>query len=129
MKSDPSTVESSAGDRLPPGQNLVAENKWPTIGEKSPRDSTEPWTISICGLVEEPLELSLSQLQEMPQQSLTLDIHCVTRWSKFDVTFSGVLLADLLELAGVKPSARYASFVARSSRSHSTSLLLEDALR
>jgi hypothetical protein len=59
---------------------------------------------------------------------VTGDLHCVTRWSKYDVEFSGVLLSDLL--AKVKPTAdaHFISFIARSERNHSTSLPLDVAL-
>ncbi len=65
----------------------------------------------------------------MPQVEQTVDIHCVTRWSKLGVRFSGVPLAALLELALPDRAARFVSFVARSTRAHSTSLVLADALR
>jgi hypothetical protein len=71
----------------------------------------------------------LADLVRLPQTTLRTDIHCVTRWSKLDVSFHGVLLRELVDRARVQPAARFASFVARSARNHSSSLLLEDALR
>ena len=112
--------------RLPPGQERTA--KWPVVGERAPRADDAPWTLTIGGLVETPLTWGLDELLAMPQTQMTLDIHCVTRWSRFDARFSGISLASLL--AQVRPcsEARFLNFVARSERDHSTSLPLQDAL-
>lgn len=115
-------------DRIPPGQQLVAPGKWPVIGEREPASVTEPWTLSISGEVNRPTQWTLDQLTKLPQSTMTIDIHCVTRWSKLDVEFSGVRLADLIEQVEPTNSANYISFVARSARGHSTSLKLADAL-
>lgn len=114
--------------RLPPGQQLAARDKWPQVGERAPADCSAPWTLQIAGEVESPRELSFEQLLALPRVSLALDIHCVTRWSKFDLRFAGVSLADVLSLANPTRAARFVSFVARSAREHSTSLPLPDAL-
>lgn len=114
--------------RLPPGQQLAAPNKWPLIGERGPRPSSDPWTLTISGLVDLPTTFSLDQLYELPQTERVLDIHCVTRWSQYDMRFSGVLLSDLLNSVGVSTEARFISFVSRSTRNHSSSLDLNDAL-
>jgi DMSO/TMAO reductase YedYZ molybdopterin-dependent catalytic subunit len=114
---------------LPPGQQLVARGKWPIVGERTPRDDVAPWTVSVGGLVAHPGELTLADLAAMPQVQQTVDIHCVTRWSRFDTPFGGVLLADLLARCDSLPAARYVSFIARSARGHSTSLPLAEALK
>lgn len=117
-----------SADRIPPGQQLVAPGKWPVIGEKKPAHENEPWSLTVKGLVGETMSWTLSELRELPQTELQLDIHCVTRWSKLDNTFSGVTLAHILKLVQPLPSAKYISFVSRSSQNHSTSLLIDDAL-
>jgi hypothetical protein len=71
---------------------------------------------------------TLQQLRELPQVERSVDIHCVTRWSKLGARFRGVELAELLSKCGAKPEAKYISFVAHTERSHSTSLLLSDAI-
>jgi hypothetical protein len=106
----------------------VAAGKWPVIGERLPRDDRAPWHVSISGLVEQPLELSLNELRRLPYCQRQVDIHCVTRWSKLGARFGGVLLKDLLQQASVQRSARFIRFVARSARAHSTSLKLDDAI-
>lgn len=115
-------------ERLPPGQQLVAPGKWPVIGEREPLHSPAPWTLTVAGLVSQPVEFSLSDLRSLAQTSITLDIHCVTRWSKLEVEFSGVLLEEILALAQPTDNARFVSFVARSARNHSTSLTLADSI-
>jgi DMSO/TMAO reductase YedYZ molybdopterin-dependent catalytic subunit len=114
--------------KLPPNQRLAAPNKWPVVGEKAPRKSDAPWTITVQGCVKTPLTFTLAEIAAMPQSVFTTDIHCVTRWSKPQMTFTGVWLADMLNLCLPLSSAQYVSFIARSERGHSTSLLLADAL-
>jgi hypothetical protein len=70
----------------------------------------------------------LDQLRSLPQSTLTVDIHCVTRWSKLAVQFEGVLLADLLDTIEVAPKTGFISFGSRSDRQHASSLALETAL-
>jgi len=117
-----------AQPKLPPRQQLVAQGKWPLVGERSPRVSDEPWSVSIAGEVARPLRLDLAELRALPDVERAIDLHCVTRWSKLDVYFRGVPLAELLALAQPLAKARFVSFVARSDRGHSTSLPLADAV-
>jgi DMSO/TMAO reductase YedYZ molybdopterin-dependent catalytic subunit len=115
--------------RIPPGQQLAAPGKWPLVGERVPAAAPDCWTIEIRGLVEMPQTLTLDELKSLPQTELTTDIHCVTRWSRLDMHFHGVLLAEFLRRAAPLSSAKFLSFVANSTRGHSTSLPIEDALR
>ncbi|MDG2011888.1 MAG: molybdopterin-dependent oxidoreductase [Pirellulaceae bacterium] len=119
---------SEKNQRLPPGQQLVAPGKWPYVGERGPANSAQPWSLSLVGLVTQPASFLIEDLREFPQTEITTDLHCVTRWSKFDVKFRGVLLKDLLSHAEVQQRAQFVSFVARSDRHHSSSLPLSEAL-
>jgi hypothetical protein len=112
---------------LPPRQQMAARDKWPTVGERVPRCDESPWTVRISGAVARPEIFSLSALQDLPQVEQIVDIHCVTRWSKPNVRFSGVTLSALLDKAQPQASARFVSFTARSERNHSTSLSLADS--
>ena len=96
----------------------------------SPRrcSPASPWRVTVRGAVAQPLELSLADLQEFPQVDRTVDIHCVTRWSRLGVRFQGVPLAAILAAASPLPTARFVSFIAYSARNHSTSLPLADAI-
>jgi DMSO/TMAO reductase YedYZ molybdopterin-dependent catalytic subunit len=113
---------------LPPRQQLAAAGKWPTVGERTAGKGDGTWRVHVDGKVARPYALMLSELQALPQVEQTIDIHCVTRWSKLAVHFSGVPLASLVETAAPDESARFVSFAARSGRGHSTSLVLADAL-
>lgn len=112
--------------RLPPRQQKVGSDKWPLVGESPPENWDQLWTLTINGECARSQSWTLEELQQLPSVEKTLDIHCVTRWSKFDVTFVGVRLVTLLDQVQTSESARYASFVARSHRKHSTSLSLGD---
>ncbi|MHA1566630.1 MAG: molybdopterin-dependent oxidoreductase [Alphaproteobacteria bacterium] len=113
---------------LPPNQVLASPHKWPVVGENAPESSTQPWQLTIGGLVENPRTWLLSDLRAMPQCEFITDIHCVTRWSKPAMVFSGVALSTLLAQVRPSPQARFISFCARSARGHATSLPLTDTL-
>ncbi|MEX2112602.1 MAG: molybdopterin-dependent oxidoreductase [Pirellulales bacterium] len=113
---------------LPPGQQLVAPGKWPSMGERSPRADNSPWVVRVCGAVSRPATYTLDELRAIDRVEQTIDLHCVTRWSKLGVRFAGVPLASVVERAAPKAGAAFVSFVARSDREHSTSLALSDAL-
>ncbi|HAA55080.1 MAG TPA: nitrate reductase [Myxococcales bacterium] len=112
--------------RLPPNQALVAPEKWPVVGERAPRKDSTPWTLTIEGLVTNPKIWSIEELMELQQVERIVDIHCVTRWSKFDACFQGVPLLSLLALCQPGPEATHISFVSRSEHAHHTSLALAD---
>ena len=93
--------------RLPPGQYLT--DKWPVLHAGSvPETNLATWTFRVWGEVENPIELSWQQFGELPRHETTQDIHCVTRWSRFDASFSGVHWRTIAELVRPKPSARFA---------------------
>jgi hypothetical protein len=98
------------------------------MGERAPRPDDSPWRVTVEGDVQASCSLSLCELESLPQVEQVVDIHCVTRWSKPAVRFRGVPLAALLARAQPTAEARFASFVARSARDHSTSLPLADAV-
>jgi DMSO/TMAO reductase YedYZ molybdopterin-dependent catalytic subunit len=92
--------------RLPPGQYLT--EKWPVLHAGSvPEVDLSAWTLAMTGEVERPLTLTWPQLMELPSREVTVDIHCVTRWSRFDTTFKGVHWGELAKLVSPKPSARF----------------------
>ena len=92
--------------RLPPGQYLT--EKWPVLHAGSvPQTDLATWEFRISGEVENELVLSYDELQALPQTEITADIHCVTRWSRFDTSFKGVHWRELAKLAKPKPSALF----------------------
>jgi DMSO/TMAO reductase YedYZ molybdopterin-dependent catalytic subunit len=97
------------GDRLPPGQYL--ESEWPVLtAGPTPDVSTDEWSFRIDGMVAEPKEWSWEEFHKLPIETITKDIHCVTKWSKFDADFGGVSMDVLLEQA--EPLDAYAVFYA-----------------
>ena len=92
--------------RLPPGQYLT--EKWPVLHAGDVPDvDLATWDFRVWGEVEEPLTLTFEQLKELPATDVTSDIHCVTRWSRFDARFKGVHWRELAKLCRPKPSARF----------------------
>jgi DMSO/TMAO reductase YedYZ molybdopterin-dependent catalytic subunit len=93
--------------RLPPGQSPTV--KWPvlTVGP-SPEIETASWSLSFYGVVEEPYALRWDELSSLEQVSQSSDLHCVTRWSRFDTRLSGVRVAPLLDRARPRASATHA---------------------
>lgn len=94
--------------RLPPGQALTL--KFPVLhyGPVPPFDPAT-WTIQFFGEVEEPISFSWDEFNRLPRRKIVMDIHCVTRWSKFDTEWEGVLISDLIKenIIKVKESAKY----------------------
>ena len=72
-----------------------------------PRDLAG-WDFRVSGEVDEPLTLTWAELDGLPKATLTQDIHCVTRWSRFDAEFTGVPWSAIRERVGQRPSAHYA---------------------
>src|SRR3712207_1828624 len=92
--------------RLPPGQYLT--EKWPVLHAGSvPHTDLSTWTLEIWGEVEEPVTLTWKQFDALPKTEHVQDIHCVTRWSRFDTTFRGVHWRDVAALVQPRPSARF----------------------
>jgi DMSO/TMAO reductase YedYZ molybdopterin-dependent catalytic subunit len=93
--------------RLPPGQYYT--DKWPVLhAGEIPDVDLATWTLEVTGEVEKPLALSFEELRQLPATEITTDIHCVTRWSRFDARFKGVHWRELAKLCSPKPSARFA---------------------
>ena len=92
--------------RLPPGQ--AATLKWPVLHYGSiPRFDPATWDFRIGGLVENPARLTWEEFNRLPQSTVTSDFHCVTRWSRFDNRWEGVLFRDVLKTIKLLPRAAY----------------------
>jgi DMSO/TMAO reductase YedYZ molybdopterin-dependent catalytic subunit len=113
-----------AGDRLPPGQYDTGAD-WPVLSaEVTPRLDTATWTFTVDGLVERATTWTWDEIHALARSSYFGDIHCVTTWSKLDVTFGGVSVDTLLDIAGPLPEARFV--LARSHTGYTTNLPLAD---
>ncbi len=82
-------------DRVPPGQHLTDDFPVLSAGP-TPHTPLEDWTFTIEGGAE-PLSWSWDEFQELPSETITADIHCVTRWSKLDTVWEGVSVDTLLD--------------------------------
>ena len=92
--------------RLPPGQYLT--EKWPVLHAGTvPQTDLTTWEFKVFGEVEQPVTLMYDELQALSQTEITIDIHCVTRWSRFDTSFKGVHWRELAKLVRPKPSAQF----------------------
>ena len=112
-----------ARDRLPPGQRLVED--WPVLDLGiTPKVTEQNWTLTVDGLVDNPLSWRWDDFQAQPQDSVLSDIHCVTTWSRYDNRWEGVSARRLLALARPKPEARFVVFHA--SDGYTTNVALAD---
>jgi len=108
--------------RLPPGQS--ATQKFPVLHYgRIPDFDPETWTLRVFGLVENEKTWGWKEFLQMPTQTQTCDIHCVTRWSKFDTVWEGVPFKSLVDMVGVKPEARYV--IAHCEAGYTTNLPLD----
>jgi DMSO/TMAO reductase YedYZ molybdopterin-dependent catalytic subunit len=108
--------------RLPPGQYDVG-NGFPVLSAgPTPHTSPDRWSFTVRGEVDEVLTWSWAQFHALPRERVTVDIHCVTSWSKFDTRWEGVSVDTLLD--GVDTAAEYVT--AFSDGGYTTNLPLED---
>src|SRR3954454_2221054 len=107
--------------RVPPGQYVVDDFPVLSAGP-TPRSSLDTWSFTIDGAVDEARSWTWAQFNALHQETFTLDIHCVTKWSKLDTTWTGVAVDTLLE--GVDSEAGYA--VAWCDGDYTTNLRLDD---
>jgi DMSO/TMAO reductase YedYZ molybdopterin-dependent catalytic subunit len=93
-------------DRLPPGQYLTDRFPVLHVGDV-PTYGPGEWNLTIYGLVDHSFTVDLDELKAMPSVTLTFDIHCVTKWSKFDTSWTGGRVRDLFERAGLQANATH----------------------
>src|SRR4051812_30866425 len=117
-------MDPEVAARVPPGQYVT--EKWPVLHYGGvPNVSRDAWRLRLFGLIEgEPVDITYDRLLALPQTTITVDIHCVTRWSRLGASFQGVLFTDLLQLITLKPEATHV--MAHAENSFTTDLSLED---
>jgi DMSO/TMAO reductase YedYZ molybdopterin-dependent catalytic subunit len=92
--------------RVPPGQYVTP--KWPVLHYGSvPRTDLATWDFKVWGEIDNPFSFTWNEFKQMPRKSVHCDIHCVTRWSRLDMDFSGVPIRHILERAQLKPGAHF----------------------
>jgi DMSO/TMAO reductase YedYZ molybdopterin-dependent catalytic subunit len=98
--------QPDAADRVPPGQYITPDFPVLSAGP-TPRIALDDWTFTIEGLVREPVAWNWEAFTSLPAQTFTVDIHCVTKWSKLDTRWKGVSVDVLLEHVDLDPKAGF----------------------
>src|SRR6266511_1186115 len=93
--------------RLPPGQYFT--DLFPVLhaGSVPVYDDLTAWDLQLTGLVTQPVTLSWGDVLALPAVEATVDIHCVTKWSKFDTPWKGVLFDTVATLVEISPTATH----------------------
>lgn len=114
---------NASDERVPPGQYLT--NDFPVLSAgPTPRIDTADWRLTVTDVDESTSSLTWDQLMSLPSEEVTVDIHCVTRWSKLDTTWRGVSIDTVL--AELDSEADYA--LVHCYGDYTTNLPLEDLL-
>jgi DMSO/TMAO reductase YedYZ molybdopterin-dependent catalytic subunit len=112
--------------RVPPGQYMT--DRFPVLhAGATPRIDLATWDFVVEGLVEEGARFSLDEIKAMPTVDRTIDIHCVTKWSKLDTTWHGVAVTDLMRRFELSASASHVLVWAE--HGFTANLPVEDFLR
>ncbi len=107
--------------RVPPGQYVTHDFPVLSAGP-TPHTPLDQWSFTIQGVVDKSASWPWQEFLALPSESLTVDIHCVTKWSKLDTTWKGVSVDTLLE--GLDTSAEY--LTAYCDGGYTTNLALAD---
>lgn len=112
--------------RLPPGQ--YGTDRFPILHEGPVPDYGDfaMWSFEVAGLVENPVKFSYEEFRALPVTAVHCDIHCVTKWSKFDTEWEGVSVDHVASLAGVLPEAKFV--IAHAEFGYTANLPVEDLL-
>lgn len=122
--------EMRAEGRLPDGQSLTEKFPVLTYGPV-PKFDPNTWDLRVFGAVELPdgeesIRWTWDDFLKLPTQTITTDIHCVTRWSKFDTTWEGVMFRDFVKLFKLTSEAHYV--IAHCDYGYTTNLPLESMM-
>jgi len=111
--------------RIPPGQYITRDFPVLSAGP-TPRTPLDQWSFSIQGLVKTPVSWTWQEFLALPARDWTVDISCVTKWTKLDMHWRGVSLDTLLEGVEIDDSAAF--LIAWSDGGYTTNLPLPDVL-
>ena len=112
--------------RLPPGQYFT--ERFPVLhaGSVPEYDDLSQWGLLLGGLVSEPRTLSWDDVMALPAVDVVVDIHCVTKWSKFDMPWRGVPFDEVTKLVDVRPEATHV--MCHSEFGYTANIPLEDCV-
>jgi len=99
-------IAAPAARRLPPGQRETFDFPVLDLGDQ-PNLATRDWSLSVGGMVENPIRWDWAAFMAQPQTELISDIHCVTTWSRYDNTWAGVSARHLLAAVRPRKEARF----------------------
>lgn len=114
--------------RLPPGQRVTLKFPVLHIGQVPPFEPAT-WDFRIWGAVEHRVRLTWDEFQALPRQTLKMDLHCVTQWSKFDTVWEGVTLQTLIELGLLTPNDDATHIIQIADGGYTTNLPLSVAMQ
>ena len=115
-------------NRLPPGQSLT--QKFPVLHYgPTPRTDLNKWSLRIFGEVEEEKSWNWEEFNKLPKTKVVMDIHCVTRWSKFDTEWEGVSLKTLVDEGIVTPKPEANFVIQHCEQGYTTNLPLDAMLQ
>jgi DMSO/TMAO reductase YedYZ molybdopterin-dependent catalytic subunit len=118
--------QARAEGRLPPGQSLTV--KWPVLHAGGvPSFNAATWDFKVSGLVETPLRFNWKEFRALAQVETTSDFHCVTRWSRLDNRWKGVLFSEVLQRAKAKAGAAFVLVLAE--EGYTANVPLADLMR
>lgn len=96
--------DPALAERIPPGQYLTRDFPVLSAGP-TPHTPLEQWDFTVTGAVEAPRRWDWAAFRALPSETITVDIHCVTKWSKLDTVWEGVSVDTLLE--GIEPDGAF----------------------
>ena len=115
-------------NRLPPGQSLTL--KFPVLHYGPiPPFTPATWDFHVWGEVEEEKRWTWDEFLQLPRTQVTMDIHCVTRWSKADTLWEGVSLKTLIDEGFIKPKSNATHIMQHAEHGYTTNLPLAIALQ
>lgn len=115
--------DTTREQRLPPRQ--VRTRKWPVLhAGPTPRIDLDSWRFTLSGAVERPVSWTWAEFRALPSARVFADMHCVTRWSRLDNVWEGVLIAQILKSVTLKPEALFVSVLAEGG--YTTNLPLDE---
>ncbi len=114
--------KAEESDRVPPGQYLAKGFPVLTYGD-TPQITIDDWELRVWGLAKQKT-FSWSDFMAMPQHDFTKDFHCVTRWTKLDVQWTGIKVTDLMSQLKLDPKASHV--MAHCYGGYTTNLPLEE---
>lgn len=114
-------------ERIPPGQ--YETDQFPVLSAgPTPRVSLDRWTFKVSGKGIETLEWNWNEFQKLAQETFTVDIHCVTKWSKLDTVWKGVSLDTIFSKLDLISAPNLQYIVAKDVTGYTTNLPLKDVI-